>query len=110
MICGFLLATVAQAGACVEVPSDRIVAGQLVDAVPVLWQLAPGTSLGFAPLPGLVRVISGRELSLIASRDGAEQGFERDAQGHHEGLEERSPVFVELEAGHTIADAIGESQ
>jgi flagella basal body P-ring formation protein FlgA len=70
MICGFLLATVAQAGACVEVPSDRVVAGQLVDAVPVLRQLAPGTSLGFAPLPGLVRVISGRELSLIASRDG----------------------------------------
>ena len=70
MICGFLLATVAQAGACVEVPSDRVVASQLVDAVPVLRQLAPGTSLGFAPLPGLVRVISGRELSLIALRDG----------------------------------------
>jgi len=70
LICGFLLATVAQAGACVEVPSDRVVAGQLVDAVPMLRQLAPGTSLGFAPLPGLVRVISGQELSLIASRDG----------------------------------------
>jgi len=32
--------------------------------------LDPDTSLGYAPLPGLVRVISGRDLSLIASRDG----------------------------------------
>ncbi len=70
MIFGFVLATVAGAGACVEVPSDRVVAGQLVDAAPVLRHLAPGTSLGFAPLPGVVRVISGRELSSIAARDG----------------------------------------
>jgi flagella basal body P-ring formation protein FlgA len=70
MIFAFLLASVAQAGVCVGVPSERVVAGQLVDAVPVLRQLVPGTFLGFAPLPGLVRVISGRELSLIASRGG----------------------------------------
>lgn len=70
MIFGFLLVTVALAGACVEVSSDRVVAGQLVEAVPVLRKLAPDTSLGYAPLPGLVRVISGRELSLIATRDG----------------------------------------
>jgi flagella basal body P-ring formation protein FlgA len=70
VILSFLLATVALAGACIEVSSDRVVAGQLVEAVPVLRKLAPDTSLGYAPLPGLVRVISGRELSLIASRDG----------------------------------------
>jgi flagella basal body P-ring formation protein FlgA len=70
MLLSFLLATVAQAGACIEVFSDRVVAGQLVEAVPVLRKLAPDTSLGYAPLPGLVRVISGRELSLIAARDG----------------------------------------
>jgi flagella basal body P-ring formation protein FlgA len=70
MLLSFLLATVAQAGACIEVFSDRVVAGQLVEAVPVLRKLAPETSLGYAPLPGLVRVISGRELSLIATRDG----------------------------------------
>jgi len=70
MIFGFVLATVAGAAACVEVPSDRVVAGQLVDAAPVLRRLAPGTSLGFAPLPGVVRVISGRELSSIAARAG----------------------------------------
>ena len=49
---------------------DRVVASQLAGAVPLLRELPPDTSLGYAPLPGLVRVISGRELNLIASREG----------------------------------------
>lgn len=70
MVLGFVFVAVVQAGSCVEVSSDRVVAGQLVDAVPFLRQLPPDTSLGFAPLPGLVRVISGKELSQLAMRDG----------------------------------------
>ena len=42
------LAAIAQAG-CVAVSSDRILAGDLRDALPILQELDPATSLGFAP-------------------------------------------------------------
>jgi flagella basal body P-ring formation protein FlgA len=57
-------------GACVPVSSDKVVTGDLVDVVPLLRELAPDTLLGYTPLPGTVRVISGRELTLIALRQG----------------------------------------
>ncbi|HEV8040224.1 MAG TPA: flagellar basal body P-ring formation chaperone FlgA [Bryobacteraceae bacterium] len=58
------------AGACVEVASDRVAAGDLLEAVPLLRELNPGTLVGFAPLPGTVRLFSGRELAVIAQRQG----------------------------------------
>lgn len=67
---GLLAASLVQGGACIEISSDRVVAGQLLQALPAFRQLPPDTSLGFAPLPGLVRVISGRELVTIAAHDG----------------------------------------
>src|SRR5258708_35913888 len=57
-------------GACVEVPSDRIVIGDLFDRVPLLRELSPDITVGFAPLPGTERIVSGRELALIAGRHG----------------------------------------
>jgi len=64
-----LLAGAARA-ACVEVPSDKITVGDLLDRVPQLLALPREVPVGFAPLPGTERVISGRELVLIAGRNG----------------------------------------
>ena len=56
--------------ACLPVASDRIVARELLHAVPFLQPLDPGTTLGFSPLPGTQRIISRRELALIARQHG----------------------------------------
>lgn len=62
-----LIAFVAMATAgCLEVGSDRILAGDLVDSVPLLRPLDPATVVGFAPVPGTQRIFSGRELALFA--------------------------------------------
>ncbi len=67
----FLMMDAAAAPAiCVQVSSDRIVIGDLLDAVPLLRELAPDTLVGFAPLPGTERIVSGRELTLLARRHG----------------------------------------
>ena len=65
----FLLAALARAG-CVAVSSGRITAGDLKDTVPFLQDLNPDTPLGFSPLPGTQRILSARELNLIAQRHG----------------------------------------
>jgi flagella basal body P-ring formation protein FlgA len=70
LILALTLAAAAAPGACVPVSSEKIVAGDLVDAVPLLRELAPDTLVGYTPLPGTVRVVSGRELTLIALRHG----------------------------------------
>jgi flagella basal body P-ring formation protein FlgA len=58
-------ATLANA-ACLEISSSEITAGDLARAVPVFQALDPSTQLGFMPLPGAERVLSSRELRLIA--------------------------------------------
>jgi flagella basal body P-ring formation protein FlgA len=66
-----LVATAAPAhSACVQVSSDRVIIGELLDAVPLLRELDPDTPVGYAPVPGTVRVVSGRELTQIALRHG----------------------------------------
>jgi flagella basal body P-ring formation protein FlgA len=57
-------------GVCLKVSSDKILAGDLASAVPLLRELDPGTVVGFAPFPGVERVVSGRELILLARRYG----------------------------------------
>jgi len=56
--------------ACVSVPSSKIVARDITRAVPVFEQLDPETPIGFAPFPGTQRVLSSRELFLIAASHG----------------------------------------
>jgi flagella basal body P-ring formation protein FlgA len=63
------LAAVAQAG-CVAVSSDRILARDLRDALPFVQDLDPETPLGFAPRPGVQRILSARDLNLIAQKHG----------------------------------------
>jgi flagella basal body P-ring formation protein FlgA len=70
LILALTLAAAAASGACVPVSSEKILAGDLVDAIPLLRELAPDTLVGYAPLPGTLRVVSGRELTLIALRHG----------------------------------------
>ena len=42
----------------------------LLDIFPQLGDLDPATQIGFAPLPGTERVVSGHELALLARRQG----------------------------------------
>jgi flagella basal body P-ring formation protein FlgA len=70
LILGLILAAAAMPGACVQVSSERIVVRDLLDAVPLLQELDPNTPVGYAPIPGTERVVSGRELTLIAIRHG----------------------------------------
>jgi flagella basal body P-ring formation protein FlgA len=58
---------------CVSVASDRILAGDLATAVPLFQALDPETPLGFAPFPGTVRILSSRDLRLLAGRHGLMQ-------------------------------------
>lgn len=55
---------------CVPVPTDKIVARDIAGTVPLFEQLAPETPIGFTPFPGTQRVLSSRELFLIASNHG----------------------------------------
>ena len=70
LILSLILAAAAMPGACVQVSSDKIVVRDLLDAVPLLQELDPNTPVGYAPIPGTERVVSGRELTLIAIRHG----------------------------------------
>ncbi len=60
----------ALSGACVQVSSDKILVRDVLAAAPSLQGLDPETAVGFTPLPGTQRVIFGRELTLIARRQG----------------------------------------
>jgi len=63
----YMLVFAASASAgCVEVPAGQIVARDLFEAVPLFRALDPDTAVGFAPLPGLQRILSARELLLFA--------------------------------------------
>src|SRR5260370_27304166 len=65
-----ILVTLAARAACISVASDRIVARDLAGAVALLQGLGPETPVGFAPMPGTQRILSGRELVHIAQRHG----------------------------------------
>jgi flagella basal body P-ring formation protein FlgA len=56
--------------ACVAVPSDKILARDLLDVVPLFQALDPQAVIGFSPFPGTDRVLSSRDLLLTASRYG----------------------------------------
>lgn len=62
-------ATLLQAG-CIEVPSSEIVAGNLADSVLAFRVLDPATPVGFAPLPGMQRILTARQLNDILRREG----------------------------------------
>jgi flagella basal body P-ring formation protein FlgA len=89
-------------GACVPVSSEKILAGDLVDAVPLLRELAPDTLVGYAPLPGTLRVVSGRELTLIALRHGVVLGDAPDVC-----ITRASRVITQAEMQAALEAALG---
>jgi flagella basal body P-ring formation protein FlgA len=73
ILIAFIFAAVTHAG-CVAVASDRILARDLRDALPFLQALNPETEIGFAPRPGVQRILSARELVLLAQKHGLDVG------------------------------------
>jgi flagella basal body P-ring formation protein FlgA len=65
-----ILATLSANAACISIPSDRILARHLAGAVPLFQGLDPETPVGFAPMPGTQRILSGHELVALAQRHG----------------------------------------
>jgi len=64
-------ASLAQAE-CIEVDSPKIRAGDLAEAVPLFQGVDATAMVGFSPVPGAERVLSGRELALFAERQGVQ--------------------------------------
>jgi len=56
--------------ACIPVEGDRILARDLMAAVPAFAQWPPDTELGYAPAPGVRRVLRDAELARMARRQG----------------------------------------
>lgn len=48
--------------ACVEVPGDKILAGDLAAVAPVFRAMDPGTPVGFSPVAGIARWLTKREI------------------------------------------------
>lgn len=64
-----LAAAASPAGpACVRVEGDRILARDMSRAWPAFEQVAPETSLGYAPAPGARRIFGPAELARLAAR------------------------------------------
>lgn len=57
---------------CIPIAHGKIVAGDLVAAIPGFSSLDPETVIGFAPLPGVQRLLLRRELLAIVRRQGLE--------------------------------------
>ncbi len=53
---------------CIQVTSSQIVAGDLAGAIPLFQTLDPQMPIGFAPVPGVQRILSPHELALAARR------------------------------------------
>ncbi len=66
------LASIAALAACVALPpaADRVTARDLAQIEPALAPLAPDTSFGYAPAPGVRRVFRAGELAREAARQG----------------------------------------
>jgi flagella basal body P-ring formation protein FlgA len=69
-----IVATAFTKAACIPIASDRIVARDLASAVAIFQTLDPGIPVGFAPVPGTQRILSGHELLVFAQRHGVMVG------------------------------------
>jgi flagella basal body P-ring formation protein FlgA len=63
---------------CVPVEGDRILARDLAAAAPAFAAWPPDAELGYAPAPGLRRVLRAAELRRLASRQGLDAGAMAD--------------------------------
>jgi flagella basal body P-ring formation protein FlgA len=65
-----ILAFAARAQECLVVASDRILARDLAELDPIFAALDAELAVGFTPMPGARRVLTGHDLALIASKNG----------------------------------------
>jgi len=72
MIIPFLLAIAPQLGACLSVQDDRIYGRDIIAAVPGFAGFPDGFPLGYAPIPGVRRVLQGTYLQRVAKSQGIE--------------------------------------
>src|SRR5208282_472496 len=63
---------------CLPLEGDRILARDLAAATPAFALWPPETELGYAPAPGLRRVLRAAELRRLASRQGLDGGAMAD--------------------------------
>jgi len=75
MILAVLWAALSYSGDCMSVSGERITAKDLARAVPEFAALPESTSIGFAPLPGAHRCISGADIQRIAGQYGINTEF-----------------------------------
>jgi flagella basal body P-ring formation protein FlgA len=54
--------------ACIPIDGPKLLAKHFAAAIPEFAQLSPDTDLGYAPLPGVVRVVRADELNRIQSK------------------------------------------
>ncbi len=70
-------ALAASGGGCVAVSGDRILAADLARVIPAFAAIPPDEALGYAPAPGVRRILGAAELSRLAARHGvAVEGIE----------------------------------
>lgn len=55
---------------CIVVPSNQILAKDISPAIPLFRALDPNDAIGFAPFPGMVRVMSSRDIAAAAQHYG----------------------------------------
>lgn len=75
MIVLALLTALSGTAGCLSVGSDNITAKDLSRVVPEFINLPADLSLGFAPLPGAHRGLTGADIQRIATQYGIETGF-----------------------------------
>jgi len=91
---------------CVMVSRDKILAQDLGAAVPLLQGLDPETVIGFAPRPGVQRILTTRDLILIAQKHGLDA---RDAASPNICVERMARAVSPEEMKAALASAIGGS-
>ena len=72
LICILVSLAIMSRAECIPIAHGKIVARDLAGAVPGFSSLDPETVIGFAPAPGVQRVLSSREVLMIARRQGLE--------------------------------------
>jgi hypothetical protein len=61
---------------CLNVHGDKLTAGDLAAVVPEFATVPPDTSLGYAPMPGASRNLTGRDIQRLATKAGIATSFQ----------------------------------
>lgn len=108
IIISLVIASKLAYAACLSIPSPTIVAGDIAAAIPLFDQIDAESFIGFAPFPGTERVLSSRDIFLLAARNGLFFPAGAPAPSvcvqravHHISIEEVKPILM---AALAVAD------